>query len=202
MTIRQIKRLNVLREHLAADMCVAVVGCRPGPSPQRVAFSISASPPTHPAALPRRPDASIINESIPLFYVGRNQDGIWVVREAEGCSGGIFLSRGAALRFARKQTEPLGCAMMFPNEPFELDVENRGSRIVVHLAAALDFARRRAPALVAFITMMIAEWCNLVSQISRACASERRHRQALESELFRGQYILSSKNDDDAMPPS
>jgi hypothetical protein len=40
---------------------------------------------------PPRPDASDLNAAIPLFYIGQNRKGAWVVREAEGRSGGLFL---------------------------------------------------------------------------------------------------------------
>ena len=79
--------------------------------------------------LPRRPDASALSEAIPLFYIGRNKSGLWVVREAAGGSGGLFLFKQSAARFARRQSEPAGCAMMFLAEPFELDVENQGGRV-------------------------------------------------------------------------
>ena len=43
------------------------------------------------AKLPGRPDASVLNELIPLFFIGRNKNGLWVVREAGGQTGGMFL---------------------------------------------------------------------------------------------------------------
>jgi hypothetical protein len=75
---------------------------------------------------PHRPDASIINESIPLFYIGQNRKGRWVVREADGRSGGLFLFKQWAVRFARRQSEPSGCAIMFLAEPIELDIDSQG----------------------------------------------------------------------------
>src|SRR5580704_13916040 len=62
---------------------------------------------------PRRPDAGIINESIPLFYIGQNRKGRWVVRESEGRSGGLFLFKQWAISFPRRESEPSGCASMF-----------------------------------------------------------------------------------------
>jgi hypothetical protein len=150
---------------------------------------------------PRRPDLSILNESIPLFYVGQNRNGLWVVREAEGRSGGVFLLRRSARRFARKRSKLTGCATMFLNEPFELDIENQGGRFVVLLAAVVEVAARRAPALAAFVGMMAIEWRKLVAEIARAFSDDRRNRAALERELFRGEYTLSSKNDDDLPVP-
>ncbi len=49
--------------------------------------------------------------------------------------------------------------------------------------------------------MAAAEWRNLVQQISRALASERRNREAIEKELFHGEYMRVSKNDDDLPVP-
>jgi len=132
---------------------------------------------------PRRPDTTVLNETIPLFYVGQNRHGLWVVREAEGRSGGVFLCRRSALRFARQRSEPSGCAIMFLDEPFELDIENQGSRFVAPLAAAMEVAARRAPAPAAFVGMMATEWRKLVAEVARAFAAERRNRKALEREL-------------------
>ncbi len=80
--------------------------------------------PRAPAKLPGRPDASVLNETIPLFFIGCNKNGLWVAREAAGQTGGIFLFRESALRFAGQHSLPGGCAMMFLYENFELDVEN------------------------------------------------------------------------------
>lgn len=54
---------------------------------------------------------------------------------------------------------------------------------------------------VTFALMAVEEWRKLVADVSRAFASERRNRQAIEQELFRGRYTLSSKNDDDLPIP-
>ena len=60
----------------------------------------------------------------PAFFVGRNRDGFWLARDAKGESGGVFLFRSSALTFARRASGQAGCAMIFPSERFELDVEN------------------------------------------------------------------------------
>jgi len=195
--IKHHKRFNVLRKRFPGEMCLAFAGYGQGSDPGRRISPASGAV----AAFPRRPDASVINEAIPLFYIGQNENGLWVAREAEGRSGGLFLRKQSALHFARKRSEPAGCATMFLNEPFELDIENRGSRIAALLATVSNVAERRAPTLIAFVRSMVAEWRKLITQISRACAAERRHRGALETELFRGQYTLSSKSDDDLPIP-
>ncbi len=153
------------------------------------------------AELPKRPDLTVLSETIPLFYIARNNRGFWVARDAEGGCGGIFVLRRSAVRFARNKTAPAGCAMMFLNSALELDIENQGSRLVEPLGKAIDIVWRRAPTLAAFVAMAIGEWRKLVAQLSHAFAGERRNRAAVESELFHSQYTLTSKHDDDLPVP-
>jgi hypothetical protein len=150
---------------------------------------------------PRRPDDTVLSESIPLFYVSQDKHGFWVAREAQGRSGGLFLFQRSAVRFARNKSSSAGCAMMIVAEPLELDLENQGSRFVESLAAAVNVIARRAPAFATFIGMAVAEWRKLIAEISRAVAGERRNRAAIERELFHGQYTLSSKFDDELPIP-
>jgi hypothetical protein len=178
-------------------MCLAFAGYQQRPDLCRMMFTTLDAV----TNFPRRPDANVFNETIPLFFIGRNENGFWVAREAEARTGGIFLFKRSALRFARKNSTSVGCATMFVAEPVELDVENQGSPFVALLAAAVGVAARRAPLLAVFIGMAVAEWQKLVAQVSRAVAGERRNRKAIEKELFRGQYTLSSKNDDDLPIP-
>jgi len=191
--IRQLKQSRVLRELWPGEMRLAYVAHGQGATPPRWPQAASAAA----TQLPQRPDASALSEAIPLFYIGRNKYGVWVVRAAEGQSGGLFLFKQSAARFARRQSEPAGCAMMFLAEPFELDVDNQGSRVAGLLAAASEVVARRAPLLVRCIGSVIAEWRKLIAEISDAFAGHRRHRGAIERELFGGQYTLCSKNDDD-----
>jgi hypothetical protein len=194
--IRQLKHSRVLHELWPGQIRLAYVGHDQGAAAPRRPLAASTT-----AQLPRRPDASTLSEAIPLFYIGRNKIGLWVVREATGGSGGLFLLKQSAARFARRQSEPAGCAMMFLAEPFELDVENKGSRVAGLLAATSKILARRAPLLGSFVGSVVAEWRKLIAEISGAFASQRRHREAIEKELFRGQYTLASKNDDDLPIP-
>jgi len=197
MTIRQLRQRDFARAPLVAEMPFALSGGsqrphRPGNlRPLREKNS----------QLPPRPDASILSASIPLFFIGRDHSGFWVAREAEGRNGGRFFLKRSAARFARTKSTPTGCATMFVEHAFELDIPNQGSRLAAALAAAIDVAERRAPTFVAFIGMAAAEWRKLVVQVSRALAGERRNREAVEKELFRGQYSLVSKSDDDLPIP-
>jgi hypothetical protein len=103
----------------------------------------TAAPPAA-TSLPEPPDPSVLSEAIPLFFIGRNKDGFWVARDADGSVGGIFLLKRSALRFANRNTQPGGCATMFVSEGFELDIENKGNLFAVRLGAAPRFISRFA----------------------------------------------------------
>ena len=107
--------------------------CRPAAQPSRM------------AELPRRPDSGVLSKSIPLFFIARNRISLWVAREAEGRTGGIFLFKTSALRFAKRNSAPRGCATMFLAERLELDVENRGNRLMGWIGAALKAVARHIP---------------------------------------------------------
>ena len=102
-------------------------------------------PPEQPAAVtaPFQPlDPGIVNETIPAFFIGRNQDGFWLARDVKGRIGGIFLFESSALSFARRHSWPSGCATIFPSERFELDLENQGNPLVAHLEPLMRLATR------------------------------------------------------------
>ena len=86
---------------------------------------------------PQRPNTRDLSEAIPLFFIGRNENGLWVAREADGRKGGIFLFKRSALRFAAKNSGPPGCATMFVSERLELDVDNQGNPLVGWIETAL-----------------------------------------------------------------
>jgi hypothetical protein len=81
---------------------------------------------------------------MPFLFIGRNSRGLWVVREADGRTGGIFLFRKSALHFAARASAPMGYATMLLDQRLELDVENRGNPLV----AWLDWAVRRIAELI------------------------------------------------------
>jgi hypothetical protein len=95
---------------------------------------------------PRRPHAGVLSKSIPLFFIGRNRNGLWVAREAEGRIGGVFLLKQSALRFAQKHSAPVGCATMFLTESIELDTENSGNPLVKWIDAVLSKLNQIVPA--------------------------------------------------------
>jgi len=195
--------MNGLHKHCAFATSTAAEGVR-------LAVANSARDPDlrRPAAagpstvvqFPKRPDLSVLSETIPLYYIAQNSRGFWVAREAEGRCGGLFLLRRSALRFARHKSAPASCAMMFFDEVLELDVENEGSRLVAPVAAAMDIAGRRAPTFAAFVAMAIAEWRKLVEQISCVFTGGRRNRATVVKKPFHGHSTSSSKNDEDVRP--
>ena len=85
-------------------------------------------------------DAGIVSDAIPAFFIGRNSQGFWVARETKGRIGGIFLLESSALAFARRNSRPSGCAMIFPSERFELDLENQGNPLITYLRPLLRLA--------------------------------------------------------------
>ena len=89
-------------------------------------------------------DPGIVNEAIPAFFIGRNQEGFWVARELNGRIGGIFLLEDSAVSFARRQSGPAACATIFPSERFELDLENSGNQLIKQLGPLVRLWRRLA----------------------------------------------------------
>jgi hypothetical protein len=72
------------------------------------------------AAAPRWTSLPLTEASKSYFLLGQNLRGLWVIRENTGTKAGVFLSREAALRFARLES---------PSEHFA----------VVHLPDGLEF---------------------------------------------------------------
>ena len=95
---------------------------------------------------PRRPGPGALSETIPLFFIGRNGRGLWIAREAERRTGGIFIFRQSAMHFAERNSVPAGCATMLLSDRFELDVENRGNPVAAWLDAALRWVVALIPA--------------------------------------------------------
>lgn len=87
-------------------------------------------------------DPDVVSAAIPAFFIGRNQAGLWVAREARGRIGGLFLFKSSAIDFANRHSAPARCALVFPTGTFELDIENRGNPLI-SLAAQVKrlFAR-------------------------------------------------------------
>ena len=94
-------------------------------------------------------DPGILSASIPAFYIGRDSDGFWLARDVPGKNGGAFLLKSSALAFARRMSRPNGCATILATEPFELDVKNRGNRLVAGVRRLKRFVAGLAAAVLA-----------------------------------------------------
>jgi hypothetical protein len=99
-------------------------------------------------------DPGIVSEAIPAFFIGRNKEGFWVARDVNGQIGGIFLLENSALSFAKRNSEPAGCATIFPSQRFELDLENKGNPLLAQLGWLKRLAMRGRRRMVAFIGNM------------------------------------------------
>ena len=87
-------------------------------------------------------DRDIVSESIPAFFIGRNKGGYWLARESRGRIGGLFLFKSSAVDFAKSASAPAHCALIFPSQTVELDVENRGNPLIAQLARWTDAVAR------------------------------------------------------------
>jgi hypothetical protein len=100
-------------------------------------------------------DPDIVSEAIPAFFIGRNNEGFWVARDVKGQIGGTFLLKNSALSFARRNSQPTGCATIFPSERFELDLENKGNPFVGHIAQLKRLTIRHQQRVIALIDKLM-----------------------------------------------
>jgi hypothetical protein len=79
----------------------------------------------------------------PMFCVGRDRQGRWVVRDQQGLRGGLFVDRAEALKFAMFENGNRPQAVIMVAGVLELDFSGRSS---AHPAAANTQAPLRQPA--------------------------------------------------------
>ena len=96
---------------------------------------------------PRRPQSDVLSNSITLFFIARNRVGLWIAREAKRRTGGIFLFKKSALRFAQENSGASGCATMLLAERLELDVENCGNQLIGCIGRVLSLVAQPRPRL-------------------------------------------------------
>jgi hypothetical protein len=102
----------------------------------------------------QRPGPEILNRTIPAVFIGRNRNGVWVARDADGKFGGLFWRKGAAVRFAKANAGPAGCAAVFPQARFELDLDNSGNPFLGRLGIVKHLLARPAR----WLTAVIRKW--------------------------------------------
>lgn len=124
-------------------MAAIAFNIAPRPQPEYGAFAkLSAMVMSEPKPAFQPLDPDIVSDAIPAFFIGRNAAGFWVARDARGRAGGIFLLRASAVDFANASSRPARCALIFPAEPVELDIENHGSPVIAALARCTGAIRR------------------------------------------------------------
>jgi hypothetical protein len=84
----------------------------------------------------------------PLFLVGRNSRGNWVVQDQSGLCGGLFIDRAEALKFARFENGNRPQAVIMVPGILELDMSGEraagGEATTGHAGADAQHALARA----------------------------------------------------------
>jgi len=81
----------------------------------------------------------------PLFTIGQDRRGNWVVEDQQGLCGGLFVNRDAAFRFVRAENGYRPRAVIIVSEPLELDMScNHCALPHQEIAADLRAQRRIA----------------------------------------------------------
>lgn len=65
----------------------------------------------------------------PVFIVGQDHSGNWVVQDQDGIRGGLFISRDAAFRFVRSENGYRPQAVVVVSGDFELDMTSNGGKL-------------------------------------------------------------------------
>jgi len=81
----------------------------------------------------------------PLFFIGKNSRGNWVVQDQHHLSGGLFIDRAAALRFALFENGNQPQSVITVPGVLELDLKS-SPRITQQPQAFADASRERRAA--------------------------------------------------------
>jgi hypothetical protein len=73
------------------------------------------------ATVPRWSDLPLTRAGTSYFLLGQNARGLWVIRESSGKKAGLFVSREAALRFARLESPNEHFTIVPTNDALEFD---------------------------------------------------------------------------------
>jgi hypothetical protein len=77
----------------------------------------------------------------PLFLIGKDSRGNWVVQDQQGMCGGLFIDRTQALRFAMFENGNRPQAVIMVPGIFELDMSSKTG--LAHLPANADDTQER-----------------------------------------------------------
>jgi hypothetical protein len=86
------------------------------------------------------PSSSLLRR--PLFMIGQDERGNWVVQDESGICGGLFINRAAALRYIRAENDYRTQAVVMISGILELDM-TRGSVLRSWSSVAEGSERRR-----------------------------------------------------------
>jgi len=81
----------------------------------------------------------------PLFFIGKNSRGNWVVQDQHHLSGGLFIDRAAALRFALFENGNRPQAVIMVPGVLELDLTT-SARITQQPQTSADASHQRQAA--------------------------------------------------------
>jgi hypothetical protein len=79
----------------------------------------------------------------PLFRIGKDSHGHWVVQDQQGLRGGLFIGRAEALKFAMFENGNRPQAVIMVPDVLELDIGSH-SRAAGHVAANTTIPLRRS----------------------------------------------------------
>jgi hypothetical protein len=80
----------------------------------------------------------------PVFMVGQDSRGNWVVRDRSGLRGGLFVGRAEALRYVRFEAGDHPGAIVMINGAFELDTSGMRRPPMLHQLSVEEGSARRA----------------------------------------------------------
>jgi hypothetical protein len=69
---------------------------------------------------------------LPVFMIGQDRRGNWVVRDQSGLRGGLFVGRAEALRYVRDEAGSHPRAIVMVNGAFELETGGTGRPPMLH----------------------------------------------------------------------
>ena len=79
----------------------------------------------------------------PVFMIGQDSRGNWVVRDQSGLRGGLFVGRAQALRYVRDETGNHPWAIIMVKGAFELDTSGMRRPALSHQFTVEDQRERR-----------------------------------------------------------
>ncbi len=93
----------------------------------------------------REPPSRRPQSKSPIFFIGKNSRGNWVVQDQRHLSGGLFIDRAAALRFALFENGNRPRSVVMVPGVLELDL-NSSPKITREPETSADASRERQAA--------------------------------------------------------